>query len=171
MRVSATVSIPDMSRAVRRAGAREIERRANRYGQLMVVEVEHVLEARGVNLNRPEDRRRGGARIAGSWGYRVEGEAQSFPIFLTMTSSADPNVIRYLDEGTQPHPIRAKQKRGARGEFGKSGYLRFPEGGGTIVSGPPWAYVKKVNHPGSTKAKGFIRQAMSNVIGSARARF
>lgn len=161
MRVSTTVSIPDMSRAVRRAGAREIERRANRYGQLMVEEVVHVLEARGVVLNRPDHRRRGGGTHVGdSWGYKVEGEAQSFPILLTMTSTADPKVIKYLDEGTTAHVIRPRRR--------KKGRLQYPAGG--AIDGPPWEYAKKVNHPGSTKAKGFIRQAMSNVIGSARAR-
>lgn len=167
MRVSATVSIPDMSRAIRRAGAREIERRANRYGQQMVQEVDHVLRARGINLDRPDHRRRGGSPVGGSWGYKVEGESQSFPILLTMTSSADPKVIEYLDKGTGPHQIRAKQKRN-NGKFGGAGYLRFPAN--SAVDGPPWDFAKKVNHPGSTKAVGFIRQAMSNVIGSARAR-
>lgn len=170
MRVSATVSIEDMSKAVRRAGATEIERRANRYGALMVVEVIHVLEARGINLNRPANRRRSdGARLADGWGYKVEGEAGSFPILLTMTSSADPKVIEYLDQGTGSHKIRGKARRGEGGKFtGGRGYLKFPPDG--AVNGPPWVYAKEVNHPGSTKAVGFIRQAMSNVIGSARAR-
>jgi hypothetical protein len=158
IRVSTTVSIEDMSKAVKRAGAREIERRANRYGAQMVEEVVHVLAARGVNLNRPANRRRSsGPHVSEGWGYKVEGEPGSFPILLTMTSSADPKVIEYLDQGTGGHTIRA---RGA--------YLRFPDGG--AVDGPPWVYAKQVSHPGSTKAKGFIRQAMSNVIGSARAR-
>ncbi|MCD6056568.1 MAG: hypothetical protein K0R44_40 [Thermomicrobiales bacterium] len=163
IRVSTTVSIEDMSKAVRRAGAREIERRANRYGQQMVDQVDAVLQARGVNLNRPANRRRSdGPRVGGSWDYKVEGDPGSFPIFLTLTSSADPKVIEYLDKGTTAHQISARRRRGGKG------YLRFPEGG--AVDGPPWAYAKEVSHPGSTKARGFLRQVMSNVIGGARAR-
>jgi hypothetical protein len=172
VRVSTTVSIEDMSKAVRRAGATAIERRANRYGQQMVDRVPVVLTARGINLARPANRRRsGGTRLADGWGYKVEGEARSFPILLTLTSSGDAaqlERIRMLDEGTPGHAIRAKQRRSSTGQFGKAGFLQFPAGG--AVDGPPWEYAKKVNHPGSTKARGFIRQVMSDVIGTARAR-
>jgi hypothetical protein len=169
IRVSATASIEDMSKAVRRAGAREIERRANRYGQQMVAQVPVVLAARGVNLNRPANRRRtDGPRVGDAWGYRVEGDPGSFPILLTLTSSADPAVIRYLDEGTTAHVIRGRARRKSGGQFaGGRGLLRYPPYG---VDGPPWQFTPEVNHPGSTKARGFIRQVMSNVIGTARAR-
>lgn len=173
VRVSVTASIPDLSRAVRRAGATAIERRANRYGQQMVDAVPRILAARGVKLGRPENRRRhpGSTRIQDGWSYEVEGDPGSFPILLTLSSGGDGaqlERIRLIDEGTPGHAIRAKQKRGEGGRFGRSGWLQYPESG---IEGPPWVYAKKVDHPGSSKGKGFIRAVMEGVIGRASGRF
>lgn len=173
VRVSVTASIPDLSKAVRREGAKAIERRANRYGQQMVALIPTVLQARGVQLNRPENRRRspGSTRIQDGWSHKVEGDPGSFPILLTLTSSGDAaqlERIELIDKGTPGHQIRAAQKRSPGGQFGGRGYLRFPPEG---VNGPPWVYAQKVSHPGSSKGKGFIRAVMEQVIGTARGRF
>lgn len=79
--------------------------------------------------------------------------------------STDDLIYHWVDKGTKPHIIRAKQTRDAKGHFGKRGKLRFMVGGspktipGKLGSGPgapgsSWVSKTEVHHPG-TKARGF----------------
>jgi len=168
MRVSATVSIADMSKAVRRAGATEVERRANRYGGMMVDAVVKNIEGL-YHTDRPDSRRRdpGSQHVNEGWDYKVEGDPGSFPILLTLTAEGDGAYLKrvhYLNDGTGGHGISAR-KRG-----GKRGYLQIPRTGDGATPGPPWRYPKKVMHPGHAGDR-FIERAAEVVVGRIGRRF
>lgn len=169
MRAGVTMSIPNMSRAIRQAGAAEIERRANRYGNQMVVQVRRIIAAK-YNSARPDSRRRHptSQRVIEGWGYKVEGDPGSFPILLTLTTEGDGEYqkrVLYLNNGTGTHTIKPRhgKKKGAK----KGPFLRFPEEGDGSQPGPPWAYAKQVTHPGN-KGGHFIETAHAAVMGAAR---
>lgn len=161
--VTATATFPDLSRAIRKASARQVEERANRYGRQMV---ETVQELTGRFNRRPASRRRspGSQHITEGWDYKIAGDPTTYPLFVNLVARGDGAYLQrisYLNDGTPGHAITPRR--------GQKAWLRYPRGSGAN-QGPPWTYQKGVVHPG-TRAAHFIEITRSNVVGGASARF
>ncbi len=99
-------------------------------------------------------------RAAGSYVTRKLGVTTGAEISVT----TDDDIYAYVDEGTRPHIIRPKRRRGRRKA---ASTLAFQTGGrpkttpnviGSTAGrkGNKWAFAKEVHHPG-TKARKFTQ--------------
>ena len=160
MSVQITAQFPDLSRAVRKAAARKIEERANRYGQRMVEAVQRSIRAQ-LNVHRTGSRRRspGSQHLDEGWDYQVAGDPTTYPLFVNLTASGDGAFMRridMMDAGTPGHFIAPRNRT----------KLRYPTGDGASP-GPPWIYSSEgVSHPG-TQGKHFLEAARNFAVGSA----
>jgi hypothetical protein len=95
----------------------------------------------------------------------------------TRTILVGGQIFTFVDKGTKPHIIRARQKRTARGRFGKRGLLAFrasfraKSSPGSLRSGAggssgPTRFAKVVRHPGTkprnytTKIKALVNSEL-----------
>lgn len=165
MQVVITAVFPDLSRAIRKAAAPAMERKANDYGEKLVAAVKDQIVASGLRT-RPPGRRRtpGSVHLVNGWSYKVAGDPVDYPLLVNLVARGDGAYlanIGYQNDGTPDHTIRARQTRDTSGRFGRTPWLRFPDGRG--INGPPWAYAKEVSHPGTT-GKHFIEAASRSVV-------
>lgn len=161
-----TAQFPDLSHAIRKAAGPAIQRRGEKYGDQLVEAVKSEIAASGLRT-RPPGRRRspGSVHLINGWSSKVVGDPVNYPLLVNLVARGDAAYIAnigYQNDGTPGHRIRRKQSRNSGGQFGRTPWLRFPDGG--AVNGPPWVYAKEVQHPGTT-GKHFIEAALASVVG------
>jgi hypothetical protein len=160
--VQITAVFPDLSRAIRKAAARQIEERGKRYGETMVTAVKASISSQ-LDCGRPASRRRspGSQHLNEGWDFKVVGDPVNYPLYVNLFAEGDAAYMRrvhMMSEGTGGHVIRPHRAGGPKGAW-----LKFPGEDGTV-------YTRQAVHPG-TRKYSFLEAAQAFATGRAARSF